>query len=120
MKNRKGLSFFGLLLIFSYLVSSCGGPTQSQIEGRLYLFGKVNLQFQTGGKYDAYLSESGEYWDKHSSGQGTWRVENGEIIVGSNNSIDSRIRNLEGVWKINPTSKYLEKGSTSLRPYRDY
>ena len=49
MKKLKKLNFLRLLF-GALMIVSCGGPTQSQIEGRLYLFGQVNLQFQTDGK----------------------------------------------------------------------
>lgn len=101
-KMTKILSFGAILLVFLFFFKGCGQSDESlksELEGKAFGNWKtVTVQFQMGGRYEAYLKASEAAWDKHSMGEGTWEVKDGNITLSPNDSQSETVRKVQGVY----------------------
>ena len=99
---KKAINFFGAVLFTSVLLFGCGQSDESLksgLEGKAFGNWKtVMVQFQMGGRYEAYLKASEAAWDKHSMGEGTWEVKDGKISLSENDSQSEKVRRVKGVY----------------------
>ncbi|MDG1657205.1 MAG: hypothetical protein P8H56_01345 [Crocinitomicaceae bacterium] len=96
------MKFIGVVLFASVLLVGCGqsdDSLKSELEGKAFGNWKtVMVQFQMGGRYEAYLKASEAAWDKHSMGEGTWEVKDGKISLYANDSQSETVRRVKGVY----------------------
>ncbi len=102
------MTIFGVILFASVLLVGCGQSEESlksELEGKAFGNWKtVTVQFQMGGRYEAYLKASEAAWDKHSMGEGTWEVKDGKITLSSNESQSETVRRVKGVYSFDGES----------------
>lgn len=96
-----------------FILSSCGQSVdssnnqslKSELEGKAFGNWKtVMVQFQTGGRYEAYLKASESAYDKHSMGEGTWEVSDGKITLSENDSQSETVTRVKGVYTYDGTA----------------
>jgi hypothetical protein len=99
---KRMILYFGKALLAIMFIFSCSQSDESlvsELEGKAFGNWKtVMVQFQMDGRYEAYLKASDAVWDKHSMGEGTWKVNDGKISLSENDSQSETVRRVKGVY----------------------
>jgi hypothetical protein len=115
---KKLVNYSVIMMAVLFIFSSCGQSVdssnnqplndeslKSELEGKAFGNWKtVMVQFQTGGRYEAYLKASESAYDKHSMGEGTWEVSDGKITLSENDSQSETVTRVKGVYTYDGTA----------------